>query len=352
MTRLSSVVRPVVRFGREGTFQQEVSSLLSATRGGPLTCHPIGESEDGRPLVGYVVGSGPKRVSLIAGSHSDEPVGPESLRALVRAFIIAPEKFVQYLEEYTFIIIPHVNPDGEARNSAWIDEWPRLEAYLRYSFRELPGRDIEFGYPEMRQENKAVSTFLRDHGPFAMHASLHGMGFSDGALLLIDQNWVDRTTGLAQSYVQLATKNGLRMHDHDRGGAKGFYYLGPGFTTTPRGDAMRTHFLSEGDPEMASKFHDSSMEFVRSLGGDPLCVVTELPLFVITELPDEEPEGRPLTYLKLKDALPQAKLAASNERPVEPFLGEFELSAIPTTQAMKMQLEVIDLALEAVSSEQ
>jgi len=301
--------------------------------------------------MGYVIGSGPTRVSLIAGSHSDEPVGPETLRTLVRGFILSPERYVQYFERFTFFVIPHVNPDGEARNTAWMTKWPSLDAYLEHAFRELPGRDIEFGYPKLRTENELVSGFLKEHGPFGLHVSLHGMGFSDGALLLIERHWVDRTVELRQKFVELATKNGMRMHDHDRGGEKGFEYLGPGFTTTPRGEAMRAHFLVLGDKETAEKFHDSSMEFVRSLGGDPLCLVTELPLFLIGAVPDEEPEGVPETYLRFKQALPQARLAASNGRPTGPFLDEFDLAPISASKAMRMQMEVVDLALRTISSQ-
>jgi hypothetical protein len=301
--------------------------------------------------MGYVIGSGPATVSLIAGSHSDEPVGPETLRALTRGFILNPERFVDYLERFTFVVVPHVNPDGEALNARWMDRWPSVEAYLRDVFRELPGRDIEFGYPSLRSENKSVSEFLESKGPFCLHMSLHGMAFSDGALLLIERNWFERTRDLAKKFGMLADRNGMRLHDHDRGGEKGFEYLGPGLSTTPRGDAMRAHFLALGDHETASKFHDSSMEFVRSLGDDPLSLVTELPLFMIGNRPAEEKAGVPATYLRFKEALPSARLAAANNRPVEPFLDEFGLSAVPTTQAMKMQLEILDMALECVESQ-
>lgn len=347
-TDLSSTVPSVVRFSREYDFQQEVSSLLSGVRGGPVTCHPIGESEGGRSIMAYVIGSGPLGVSLIAGSHSDEPVGPETLRTLVKDLILSPERFVWYLERFTFFIVPHVNPDGEARNEPWITRWPSIDAYLEHAFRELPGRDIEFGYPSMRAENEAVSGFLAEHAPFALHMSLHGMGFSDGALLLIERHWMNRVPRLKEEFRALSDANGWRLHDHDRAGEKGFRYLGPGFSTTPEGDAMRAHFLARGEPETAQQFHSSSMEFVRSLGGDPLCLVTELPLFLIQNRPDEEPVGRPETYFRLREALPQAKLAVENQRPTAPFLDDFGLSPIPLATAVRAQRAVIDLALGVV----
>ena len=339
-----------VRFGSEPEFQQEVSSLLSAMRGGPIVCQPLGESEEGRAIMGYVIGSGPRRVSLIAGSHSDEPVGPETLRSFIRNCILTPERWVRYLNDYTFFVIPHVNPDGEARNRPWIKKWPGLESYVKHAFRELPGRDVEFGYPEMRVENRLVSQSMAVNGPFDLHLSLHGMGFSDGALLLIERHWIDRTAILQTAFSELASRFGFSLHDHDRKGAKGFRYIGPGFTTTPEGAAMRDHFLAASDPETAGKFHDSSMEFVRSLGGDPLCLVTELPLFHLTGRPDNEPPGVPEMYMRFKAELGLARTSDSGDD-VSRLVETFKIVPVPIVKAMKMQMAVIEMGLDCLSEQ-
>lgn len=104
---------------------------------------------------------------------------------------------------------------------------------------------------------------------------------------------------------------------------------------------MRAHFKALGDRETAEKFHDSSMEFVRSLGGDPLCLVTELPLFVATEVPVDEPAGVPETYLRLKEALSRARHLAAEGESTGPILAEFGLSHLPVAKAMRIQIEVI-----------
>ncbi len=44
---------------------------------------------------------------------------------------------------------------------------------------------------------------------------------------------------------------------------------------------MRQHFLDQGDPATARLFRPSSMETARALGGDPLTLVSEMPLFII-----------------------------------------------------------------------
>ena len=95
------------------------------------------------------------------------------------------------------------------------------------------------------------------------------MGFSDGGFLLIEKHWIDRTQKLREKYSQKILDTGLKLHDHDRNGEKGFQYIGPGFTTTPEGQAMRGYFKSIGDEQTVALFRDSSMEFVRKLGGDP-----------------------------------------------------------------------------------
>jgi len=270
----------------------------------------IGESEEGRPIRALTAGRGPRRMSLLAGAHADEPAGPTTLRALAAALMTTPEAFRALLEEWTLCIVPHVNPDGEARNASWRAAWPDVRAYLRDVIREKPGRDVEFGYPDMRPENRVVAAYLRTHGPFDVHASLHGMGFSDGAMLLIDKHWGYRTEHMQQAFARAASEHGLRLHDHNRKGEKGFFRIAEGFTTTPEGAAMRTWFRSRGDEPSALLFRDSSMEFVRSLGGDPLSVVTELPLFLVEGA--REPET-PTAYLAFRELLPEirAHLAAA-----------------------------------------
>jgi hypothetical protein len=313
----------------------------------------IGESEGGRPILGVVLGTGSVRASLIAGNHADEPVGPQTLRSFIVSALDRREKMEPWLRRYQFVIVPHTNPDGEAANRAWIDAWPDVEAYLRHVVREEPGRDLEFGFPEMRPENAAVSAFLGERGPYDLHASLHGMASGEGAALLINRPWTFRTQSLRDRFVEAARSDGLAMHDHNRKGEKGFFWIEPGFQTTPRGDAMRTYFQAKGDEQMAARFHQSSMEYIMSLGGDPLCLVTELPLFLIEGAPEpaETPAGAhvPARYLALKERLPAIRKQVADGRPVESILDDFDLSPVPLDVAVRLQLRAVELGLQAVS---
>lgn len=313
------------------------------------TFHELGPSEEGTELYGAALGSGPTTVSLIAGNHADEPVGPETLRSFLINGLARREEMESWLQRFQFVIVPHTNPDGEARNRGWIEAWPDVKAYLRDVVREKPGRDLEYGFPDMRPENAHVSDFLREHGPFDLHASLHGMSAGEGAMLLINRPWTFRTQSLRDEFVAAAEANGLPLHDHNRKGEKGFFWIEPGFQTTPRGDAMRTYFGALGDSAMAERFHKSSMEFVASLGGDPLSLVTELPLFLIR---GEDGNGhRPTRYLELRERLPDIKARLEQGKDVEELLAPFDVSPVPLDAAMHLQFRAIELGLSAVTTE-
>jgi hypothetical protein len=311
------------------------------------TLRELGPSEEGSMLYGITLGTGDHSVSLLAGNHADEPVGPETLRAFVLNALANRNKMEPWLRHYTFVIVPHVNPDGEARNRDWIERWPDLTAYLQHAVREKPGRDLEYGYPDMRPENEHVSAFLREHGPYAMHASLHGMSTSEGALLLINRDWTFRTQTLRDEFRAAVEAEGMRMHDHNRKGEKGFFWIEPGFQTTPRGDAMRTFFRAQDDSETARQFHDSSMEFVMGLGGDPLALVTELPLFLVK---NEDPTpGHPDRYLALRERLPTVKARLQRGEDVDDLLAPFDLRMVPLNTAMRLQLQALELGLNAAA---
>ncbi|HLA63585.1 MAG TPA: M14 family zinc carboxypeptidase, partial [Rhodothermales bacterium] len=324
----------------------------------------IGQSEENRPLLGVTLGRGPRTVTLVAGAHADEPVGPETLLHLVTASLAYPDRVADVLERYTFRLVPHVNPDGAARNAAWVAQWsedadptPALAAYLLHRDREPPGRDVEFGYPVMRRENAAASRFLFRYDPISLHMSLHGMGFSEGALLLIERRWADGADALKAGWRDAARAAGLRLHDHDRKGEKGFHYYGPGFHATPEGAAMRAYFRDLGDKATAALFFHASMEWAVLTGRDPvtgrtpLCLVTELPLFLISA-PYAHTPGVPALYERFNDSLPLLTLAAraGSEAPLRAAIEEHGLRALPLADAIRLQLTALDLGLAAVDA--
>jgi len=248
----------------------------------------IGRSRQDRAVRAFLFGSGPRRISLLGGCHADEPVGPRFLRHLAAYLSLLPPDD-PLLSDYQWWLIPHINPDGEERNRSWQrdDVAYNLVRYLSNVIRERPGDDIEFGFPRdegdmgARAENRAAYGWWQQaEGPFALHVSLHGMGFSSGPWFLIDEAWQDRCETLKKRCRKRVQELGYRLHDVERNGEKGFHRLGPGFCTRPDSRYMREYFIEQSDPDTAILFRPSSMETIRSLGGDPVTLVSEMPLFI------------------------------------------------------------------------
>ena len=117
---------------------------------------------------------------------------------------------------------------------------------------------------------------------------------------------------------------------------------------------MRAHFEQAGDLETAAKFFLSSMEMAHITGRDrrtgavPLSLVTELPLFLL-DAPHDNAPGVPATYDRLRAALPDFMAAAQAGDDLAPLAAPFQLRRPGIREAVRLQLRVIELGLEAVA---
>ncbi|MDE2804393.1 MAG: M14 family zinc carboxypeptidase [Gemmatimonadota bacterium] len=336
----------------------------------------IGRSRGGRPILAYTIGSGPLRVSLIGGCHADEPVGPRFLDHLVR--YLAGPAGAELRTAATWSVIPHVNPDGARANAVW--QTPGAGCYdfvacLRHRVRELPGDDIEFGFPAgdgddgARPENRAAWDFWRAGAPYHLHVSMHGMSVAAGPYFLIERSWWRRCSEMTAALTHEVEEAGYALHDVERHGEKGFHRLGRGFCSRPDSRAMRRHFLDLGDSKTAARFRPSSMEAVRALGGDPLTLVTEMPLFITPGVGAElGPPDPVLTKWRERIAGWEARLreagkrdlgvaagaeenAVRQERAVREEMAAAGLTAMPVRDQMRFQWSFIRVGLKVVGAE-
>ncbi|MBL7646396.1 MAG: peptidase M14 [Candidatus Hydrogenedentes bacterium] len=318
-----------------------VGECLDAQPG--LCVSLIGESRKGQPLFGYVAGSGPLLVSITAGCHADEPVGPMTAQALPRLLRThAPH----LLEAFTFRVAPQMNPDGADLNRAWFSTCPDFQTYLAHTVRELPGDDVEFGFSEdaeARPECRAAIPFLWRHGPVVAHFSLHGMAWAEGMWFLINAPWATRCQALMDSLTRLCRDGGLPLMELERNGEKGFSRIGQGFSTTPTSTAMKEHFLGLGDTDMAARFLPSSMEMAMKTGDDPLCMVSELPLFLLDVPPALDD---PVLY-RFRDALNVARAVGTPEALVK-LAADFKLRTLSLGSQVALQFAMIVHALDYV----
>lgn len=305
----------------------------------------FGASREGRPLFGYTLGRGPSTVSITAGCHADEPVGPMTAQAL--PWLIRKHA-PKLLDLYTFRVAPQMNPDGAEQNREWFCETPDFQSYLRHAVRELPGDDVEFGFSTeegARPECRDAIPFLWHASPVVAHFSLHGMAWAEGAWYLLNESWVDRAAPLMDSLVEVTHESDLHFHEIDRQGAKGFRRIRKGFATTPSSVAMKKFFHDQQDEETANKFLPSSMEMAMETGDDPLCMVSELPLFLLEVSPSlEEP-----VLLRFRDALETAR-ATGRREDLTTLTEEFRLHNLAIETQLRLQFSMIVRGLQHVAT--
>ncbi|MEI7634009.1 MAG: M14 family zinc carboxypeptidase [bacterium] len=333
----------------------------AARRGVPAELVAAGESRQGRRLHGLRVGCGPRNVSLTAGAHSDEPAGPMAALALAEWLADSPAAH-RLIERFRFHICPNVNPDGAEANRAWFADPQDPLEYLRLAVRELPGDDVEFGYPDprdgisadgIRPENRAIADFLSGGAPYVFHASLHSMAFAEGAWFLIGREWVARTKNLRRRLAEAATAAGLPLHDVDRHGEKGFTRIEKGFCTTPTSAGMKAFFLIKGDESMAARFNLSSMELAQALGGDPLVMVSEIPLFVIGNEETLRARGDPpredTLFRRFQPRLPRLRALAcgGGENEARAMLRQFSCWSVPFAVQLRLIANMVIMGIDA-----
>ncbi|UCH83786.1 MAG: peptidase [Candidatus Latescibacterota bacterium] len=334
--------------------------VTPATASPPKGVH-LGRSRENRPIVGYRFGTGDMKISLIGGCHADEPVGPQFLNRLVSYLSDTPDES-EILTNYQWWIVSHINPDGADRNRVWyqhVDKQYDLSAYLTHVVREQPGDDIEFGFPrssvdhDCRPENRAVYDWWKTcPRPFALHVSLHGMAFAGGPWFLIDPDWVDRCPIVKQRCREAVNQLRYNFHDVQRHGEKGFERIERGFCTRPNSLAMAQYFVDRNDPDTAALFRPSSMETIRSHGGDPLTLVSEIPLFIVPGVGESIEPNDPIAD-KWRERVLSWKTSLENGEPIEIVAGDTadsDASPMPIRDQMRFQWIFVTAGIEQISA--
>lgn len=164
---------------------------------------------------------------------------------------------------------------------------------------------------------------------------------------------------LAAALIREVEGAGYTLHDVERRGEKGFHRLARGFCSRPDSRAMRRHFLGVGDSGTAARFRPSSMEAVRALGGDPLTLVTEMPLFITPGVGAELGPPDPV-LVRWRERIARWERRLRGEG-VQTAAGRVEaaireeavragLSAMPVEDQMRFQWAFIREGLEAVGA--
>jgi len=188
------------------------------------------------------------------------------------------------------------------------------------------------------------------------------MGYASGAWFLIGAGQLDSRPTLATCLATNAARSGFALHDIERNGEKGFNRIAPGFCTTPSSDKMRQYFLEQNDPDMAAWFRLNSMEYVQSLGGDPLLMVSEIPIFALdgTWTPEtrcldasswcpQKPAPAPgsTRYETFRQELGRLRTNPSNDAGYRELIERYKVTPVPFDVQVKLQMQMVLCGLAA-----
>ena len=305
----------------------------------------IGQSEAGRALWAYRIGERNKPlVSIVAGSHPDEPAGPLAAVALA-------ERYAQscILQQVQLAVVPQMDPDGVYLQQEWLEAYqdqldPLL--FLQNRVRREPGADREFAWPGaawggcVLPENIAADAFLNTCGPAITHLSLHGMAVAEGAWFLLNDLAL-RNGKLWTALRQIAGDAGLGLHDSFRYGDKGFRRCAHGFCTTPTGFGMRQWALRDA-PHYRDGFGLSSMDAAclraaHHKQAKPLCAVSEFPLIEIRQPGDG-------SWREIINSIP---LSENPENAWSELQTTFDIHLVPLHKQVDAMVQICEAVIQA-----
>ncbi|MFJ4973000.1 M14 family zinc carboxypeptidase [Streptomyces sp. NPDC088755] len=169
----------------------------------------VGTSRGGEDLPLLVIGDGPLKMVVAAGSHPNEPIGGQTIITLAEYLFAHPTE----RERATWYLMPSSDPDGLQLNERWLTgTWPpTMEAYHRGFYRpDGPAQpDWTFPFddgtaaqlPETRALMEVIDTAKAD-AVLSLHSSDSG-----GCFYMVTRGEAEFVDILAQA----AAGNGLPL---------------------------------------------------------------------------------------------------------------------------------------------
>ncbi|MGW1123888.1 M14 family zinc carboxypeptidase [Streptomyces sp. NPDC002526] len=106
----------------------------------------VGTSRGGEDLLLLVIGDGPLKMVVAAGSHPHEPIGGQTIITLAEYLFAHPAE----RERATWYLVPSSDPDGLLLNEEWLTggTWPpTMEAYHRAFYRPEAAAQPDWTFP-------------------------------------------------------------------------------------------------------------------------------------------------------------------------------------------------------------
>lgn len=156
---------------------------LAETYPDVISTKVIGMSEKGYPIRAMIAGKGKQNALCFACPHPNEPIGAMMLITLGELFAKHPEILAE--TDFTWYLIPCVDPDGTKLNEGWFKGPFNLLNYAKHFYRPPGNKQVEWTFPINIQglkfntplmETKALMKLIDELHPSFMF-SLHNSPF-------------------------------------------------------------------------------------------------------------------------------------------------------------------------------
>jgi hypothetical protein len=156
----------------------------------------VGSSKLGEPIQMLSIGSGSKNALLFACPHPNEPIGAMLVHHLSR--LLCEDDALRTGSDYTWHLIPCVDPDGTRLNEEWFAGPFSIRNYARHFYRPAGHLQVEWTFPisykklyfdRVLPETQMLMRVIDDLKPEFM-VSLHNAGFG-GVYYYISRNLPD-----------------------------------------------------------------------------------------------------------------------------------------------------------------
>lgn len=206
-----SAPTPYTTSSRPPTWRELQAQVSSFAINHPDQCRvsSAGTSRGGEDLPLLVIGDGPLKMMVIAGSHANEPIGGQTIITLAEYVLAHPAE----QERATWYLVPSSDPDGLLLNETWLKgTWPpTAEAFHRGFYRPASPDQPDWTFPfdgvgpAQLPETQALMKVIDAAEPDAV-LNLHSSE-SGGSFYMVTRGEADLVGILAQA----AARNGLPL---------------------------------------------------------------------------------------------------------------------------------------------
>ncbi len=243
----------------------------------------IGNSTKKTEIFGYTMGKGPIKVLIYGLPHSDEPIGTMTVDALGE--LISNNR--ELGKDFTFFLIPCIDPDGLYLNRGWLKEPFSHKKFFLNRYHRPDKEDIDWSFPintkhysystTMNETNilrKIIDSYKPD-----LFVTLHSIQFS-GIHFYFSNNYVklfDEIENFVEKSVMPLQKGTPFFVEEGWAYRPGFYRV---YTTKE----MISDYIREGMDISTLRRGEFSVGYYLEQNPKGIALVPEMPLYYDLEL--------------------------------------------------------------------